>query len=177
MTSGTPGPTRRASHRIARGLRRTQPRETAVPSAPGMPVVPCSAIWPPPPPNSWETGERALAASAYGAPVLRNATLSSMKPWPTGVGVAERPTTARKRPSTRPLRATVTRRFDSRTVTCHGVDVRRVRSAEIQPACPLGRPGRRAWDPAAPAGGGGGARDGGGGWGGGGGGGGAAARG
>ena len=46
IVSGTPAPMRLASHVIAPVLRRMQPWETAVPSAPERPSLPCRAIWP-----------------------------------------------------------------------------------------------------------------------------------
>ena len=66
---------------------------------PGTPPTfssPCRAIWPGPPSNSCNTFERALSASAYGAPTsdARSAIYSSMKKWPVGVGVDGFPTTA-----------------------------------------------------------------------------------
>ena len=62
MVSGTPLPMRLASHVMARGLSRTQPCETAVPSAPERLLVPWRAIWPGPPSNSCRTCDRALVA-------------------------------------------------------------------------------------------------------------------
>ena len=67
---------------------------------------PCSAIWPGPPSNSCKTSERALNASAKGAPGSSEArrTGSSTKKLPAGVGVEGLPTTARNVLATRPAR-------------------------------------------------------------------------
>jgi len=74
---------------IAALLRRTQPWETALPSVPPTFASPCMAIWPEPPSNCCRTLERALNASAYGAPTApgRNRMDSSTKNLPSGVGV------------------------------------------------------------------------------------------
>ena len=94
IVTGTPGPMRAASQRIAVSATRTQPWETAVPRTPPTFDSPCRAICPGPPANSCRTLERALNASANGAPtsVDRNAIASSTKNWPVGVGVEGLPT-------------------------------------------------------------------------------------
>ena len=76
--------------------RRTHPWETAVPGIPPMFAMPWSAVCPGPPSNSWSAFERALSASAYGAPDCCgvSVTFSSTKKLPVGVGVVGFPTTA-----------------------------------------------------------------------------------
>ena len=76
--------------------RRTQPCEAAVPGVPPTLARPCSAIWPGPPSKSWNTSERALNASANGAPTAFAGRWrsSSTKNSPSGVGVDGLPTTA-----------------------------------------------------------------------------------
>ena len=71
MVTGTPGAIRAASQRMLRLERRTHPWDTAVPSVPPMFPTPCMAVAPGPPPNSCNTLERALSASANGAPRYR----------------------------------------------------------------------------------------------------------
>jgi hypothetical protein len=63
-----PARSARRAQRIAPSLSVTHPCETAVPSTPPTFSGPCTAIWTGPPANSCRTGERALRASAKGAP-------------------------------------------------------------------------------------------------------------
>jgi hypothetical protein len=64
MVTGVPGAMWCASQVMFAVLSRTHPWEAAVPGMPPMLLVPCSAICPGPPSNSWSTFERALSASA-----------------------------------------------------------------------------------------------------------------
>ena len=104
MVTGVPGPMRVASQVMACVSRRMHPWDTAVPRMPPMLFVPCSAICPGPPSNCCSTFERALSASAYGAPTASGSsfTVSSTKKRPSGVGVDGLPTTAVKVRAGRP---------------------------------------------------------------------------
>ena len=98
---------------------------------------------PGPPANSCRTLERALRASANGAPtsVGRKAIDSSTKNSPDGVGVDGLPTTALKTRTARPPSRRSRPGETVSTTMCQPVNEPAVAPGWIHPVCPFGRPG------------------------------------